>query len=197
MLRNLSEKQIKILKGIQIICFGCFNQSVQDNTGFGSIGRFNQNKIFPTKSKWTDCLLGVVIVHRNVAIGEKDTQIFFLIDAVCKSFADGTVWDYLGIFLFYPREISINFLRENKLTLLLAIRYRQIIKSIIYTQHFGDHVISLLGDGLFDSRETDRFYKVCKRSSDMDPAAGNFEIFPFFFKFVADLIENIKKRGIS
>ena len=125
-LRNLSEKQIKILKGIQSIYFGCFNQAVQDSTGFCSIGRFNQNKIFSTKSKWTDCLLGVVIVHRNVAIGEKDTQIFFLIDAVCKSFADGTVWGYLGIFLFYPCEISINFLRENKLTMLLAIRYRQI-----------------------------------------------------------------------
>ena len=102
MLRNLSEKQIEVLKGIQSICFGCFNQAVQDSTGFGSIGRFDQNKIFPTKSKWTDCLLGVVIVHRDVAIGEKDTQMFFLIDAVCKSFADGTVWGYLGIFLFYP-----------------------------------------------------------------------------------------------
>ena len=51
---------------------------------------------------------------------------FFLIDIVCKSFADETVWGYLGIFLFYPCEISINFLRENKLTMLLAIRYRQI-----------------------------------------------------------------------
>ena len=110
----------------------------------------------------------------NVAIGKENTKMFFLIDTVCKSFADGTVWDYLGIFLFYSCEISINFIRENKLTLLFAIRYRQIIKSIIYTQHFGDHVISLLGNGAFSSREADRFYKVCKRSSGMDPAAGNY-----------------------
>ena len=32
-LRNLSEKQIKILKGIQSIYFGCFNQAVQDSNG--------------------------------------------------------------------------------------------------------------------------------------------------------------------
>lgn len=95
-----------------------FDQTVQNSIGFGSIGRFNQNKIFPTKSKWTDCLLGVVIVHGNVAIGKENMQMFFLIDTVCKSFADGTILGYFGKFLFYSCEISINFIRENKLTLL-------------------------------------------------------------------------------
>ena len=34
-------------------------------------------------------------------------------------------------------------------------------------QHFSDPVISLLVDGTFGCSETDRFYKVCKRSSGM------------------------------
>lgn len=124
MLWNLGEKQIEVLKSIQSISFCCFDQAVQDSTGFRTIGRFYQNKIFSAKSKWTDCPL-------------------------CSC------------------EISINFPRENKLTLFLAIRHRQIIKRIVNMQYFGDPVISLLGDGTFGCSETDRFYKVCKKSLGM------------------------------
>ena len=44
MLWNIREKQIEILKDIQFICLCCFDQAVQNSTGFYSIGRFNQNK---------------------------------------------------------------------------------------------------------------------------------------------------------
>lgn len=41
---NIREKQIEILKGIQSIRLCCFDQAVQNSTGFYFIGRFNQNK---------------------------------------------------------------------------------------------------------------------------------------------------------
>lgn len=70
--------------------------------------------------------------------------------------------------MFYTCEIRISFLRENKLTLFPAVRYGQIIESIVNTQHFSDLIISLLSDRAFSSSETDRLYEVCKRSSGMD-----------------------------
>lgn len=57
--------------------------------------------------------------------------------------------------------------RREQADAVFAIRYRQIIKRIVNTQHFGDPVISLLGDGTFGCSETDRFYKVCKKSLGM------------------------------
>ena len=45
-------------------------------------------------------------------------------NAVGKSLANGAVVSDLGIFQFYPREISIYFLRENKLTLFFAVGYQ-------------------------------------------------------------------------
>ena len=45
-------------------------------------------------------------------------------NAVGKSLANGAVVGDLFIFQFYPREISIYFLRENKLTLFFAVGYQ-------------------------------------------------------------------------
>ena len=52
----------------------------------------------------------------------------------------------------------------------------------------SDHAVCLLGDGGFGGVLADRLYKFSKRSSGMDPAAGNFKIAAFFCKPVMDLV---------
>lgn len=54
-----------------------------------------------------------------------------------------------------------------------AVGYRQIIKAVIDVHYFGDHVIGFLGDRAFGGTESDRFYKIGKRSSSMASASGN------------------------
>ena len=94
---------------------------------------------------------------------EKDhAEIVFLMNAVGKSLANDAVVGDRGVFQFYPREISIYFLREKKLTLFFAVGYRQIIKAVIDVHHFGDPVIGFLGDRAFGGTESDRFYKSAK-----------------------------------
>ena len=51
-----------------------------------------------------------------------------------------------------------------------------------------DHAICFLGNRPFGSVLTDRLYEFCKRSSGVDPAAGDFKIPAFFCKLMVDLV---------
>lgn len=108
MFGQFREKQLQILIGIEAVGLCCFSDTVKHGTGSGTIICFYKNKVLTPDGEWTDCLLSVVVVGRDVAVSQEYTKIFFRVDAVGKSLADCTVMSYLTILVFYPREISVN-----------------------------------------------------------------------------------------
>ena len=75
-------------------------------------------------------------------------------NTVCQSLSEVAVMADLGIFQFYPCEISIHFICEDKLTLLLAICRGEVIKTIIQMHDLSNFFVCLVGDcslGLFET----------------------------------------------
>ena len=48
---QLFKKVFQIPFGVQVIGFGCFNQAVDDSTGFGSLGAVTKKPVFPPTVK--------------------------------------------------------------------------------------------------------------------------------------------------
>ena len=121
MVRQFRKKEFEILVCIDLVCLGGFYETVQDGTGFCTIIGLDDYEVLPTESKWPYSLLSVIVIHRDVSVGKKLTEILFLMDAVRKCFTDGAVVGDLLVFRFYPLEVGIYSRQEMLLTLLFAI----------------------------------------------------------------------------
>ena len=188
MIRNYCKKQLQIIHGDQVIRLCGLYDAVDHGTGFGSVVRLDHNEVLSPDRERTDGLFSRIVVHGNFAVGQEDTEIGLLVDAVGKGPADRTVMGDLGILLFYPCEIGVHFILKEKLTLLQTICRSQIIITVISVKHLCDPVVSLLGNGTFGSWSFHGFDKLRKRSPCMDPAACDGQIFPFISKGMVDLV---------
>ena len=97
MFGHFCKKELEILVSIKTVCLGCFRQTVNDGTGFGTFIGFGDYEIFPAYGKWPDRLFGIVVIHRDVTILQELTKVFLLVYAVCQGFAYGAVMAHLTI----------------------------------------------------------------------------------------------------
>ena len=84
MFRNLFQEILYIIEWLQIVCFCCFNNAVNDCGSLGSIDRINHLPILLSNTKTPDCPFGCIIINWDISIREKYPEIFFLIQSVTE-----------------------------------------------------------------------------------------------------------------
>jgi hypothetical protein len=70
---------------IQVIRLGGLDNRIDPGTRFGTTFGIKEQPVFPADRKRADCSLGCRIVDRDLSIIQKNTEVFFLMDAVIKT----------------------------------------------------------------------------------------------------------------
>ena len=78
---NLSQREFKILIGIQIISLGGLSYAEDYCTGLAPLSDSISTKFFSGKGKDFYGMFRAVIVHRNLSVSKEHPEIFFLIYA--------------------------------------------------------------------------------------------------------------------
>ena len=73
-IRQLFKKVFQIPFGVQVVGFGCFNQAVDDGTGFGSFGAVTEKPIFPPNGERPDAVFRGVVGNVTVPVLEVTGQ---------------------------------------------------------------------------------------------------------------------------
>lgn len=60
--------------GVQVVGFGCFNQTVDDSTGFGSLGAVTEKPVFPPNGERSDAVFRGVVGNVTVPVFEVTGQ---------------------------------------------------------------------------------------------------------------------------
>ena len=67
---QLFKKVFQIPFGVQVVGFGCFNQAVDDGTGFGSLGAVTEKPVFSPNGERSDAVFRGVVGNVTVTVLE-------------------------------------------------------------------------------------------------------------------------------
>ena len=103
---------LQIIINLETVGFGGLHQTVHDGTDLGTTDGIHIDPVLTVDSEGADGTFCRVVVHGNITVIQKDTEMRFLIQTVLQGFVGvATGWNGLYGF-FYPREISVNFRGE-------------------------------------------------------------------------------------
>ena len=71
---QLFKEVFQIAFGVQVVGFGCFNQAVDDGTGFGSLGAVTKKPVFPPNGERPDAVFRGVVGNVAVPVFEVTGQ---------------------------------------------------------------------------------------------------------------------------
>ena len=105
--RQFRKKELEVLVGVDLIGLRSLYEAIQDSAGFCPVIGLYDDEILPAKSEWSNGLLGVVVIHRDVSVRKELPKVFFLMNTVSQSLANSAVVSNLFVFRFCPLEIGI------------------------------------------------------------------------------------------
>lgn len=101
---------LQIIINPETVGFGGLHQTVHDGTGLGTTDGIHIDPVLTTDSERADGALSHVVVHGNITVMQKDTEIRFLIQTVLQGFV-GVATDWNG--LHGSGQKSVEFLIED------------------------------------------------------------------------------------
>jgi len=101
----------------EFVCFGCLHDAVDDGAGFCAGDAVDVHPVLAAYSERTDCSLGGVVVHGDIAILEEDSQVLLLVDAVLQRFGSLPMCGHIGHDGFCPRKEGVHLRLYRQVTL--------------------------------------------------------------------------------
>ena len=91
MFRNFCQQVYKIIMMFQVVCFFGFCKTVDDGIGISSCHCVNHFPVLLDDSESPYCLLCGIVIHRNLTIFQKYSQISLVVDGVVN-IKYGSIW---------------------------------------------------------------------------------------------------------
>jgi len=90
--RERGEQPVQIDHGLEVVGFGCLDQTVERGTGVRAGDSVTEEPIFPSDHKRSDLVLGQVVVDRDLAILEEHGEFRPLAREITECFAGQRLW---------------------------------------------------------------------------------------------------------
>lgn len=73
-LRHHGKEIFEVIVDLQLVCFGCLYDAVDDRAGLGTLYGVDVHPVLPAEREWTDSPFRGIVVHRDVSMLQKDTE---------------------------------------------------------------------------------------------------------------------------
>ena len=135
MLRDFCQEIFKVFIRLQVICFCCLSYAVNDRTGFCTCNRINHYPVLLPDAGSAARLFRCVVMHRHFSIIQKYFQVFFLIQAVLKTFPGLPFFGDAADILFQPLKIGLHQWADADLSAFFAFFCRQFFQDLFLPEN--------------------------------------------------------------
>lgn len=129
--RYLGQQMLHVIIDFQPICFRGFCDSVNYGAGLCPADCIDQPPVVLPDTKTTQSAFRCIVIQRDFAINQENTQVPFLVYGICEGFPCLEFWQDFALVSFYPCKIGVNQRFQLQLSPILPIHRLQACKLIV------------------------------------------------------------------